>query len=144
MDTVFKLKGKNGILNLSAESVWLVSENGDILRKVDLLDIFAVNFYPITATENGLIKICATTAGIRFYESPFSTAERPGCTRDYNFRQAYSFIKEYHYAALARALEPYRGTSLASELEKLAALRERDMLSEEEFIAAKAKLLGQI
>jgi voltage-gated potassium channel len=39
-------------------------------------------------------------------------------------------------------LAPERGPSLASELERLAALRERGHLTEEEFTAAKRKLLG--
>jgi len=45
-------------------------------------------------------------------------------------------------AAAAPAAAPAGGTDVVAELQKLAALKEQGILSDDEFAAAKAKLLG--
>lgn len=140
-DYIFRLEGKNGILLLYNDVVVMQNLRGEEIRRVSYPDIYGVVFYPITVSDAGCIKIRTVTGSFRFYTDPFSTAEKPGCMRDYNFRQAYEFIQEYRYRTIAERISPFLARSIADEIEKLAALKEQGMLTEEEFSAAKNKLL---
>ena len=138
---IFSLEGKNGIITLLENEVVMQTLKGEEIRRVPYTDIYGVVFYPISVSDAGCIKVRAAKGSFRFYVNPFSTTEKPGCMRDYNFRQAYAFLQECRYKVLAKKISPFIGGSVADEIEKLAALKNSGALTEEEFAAAKKKLL---
>jgi len=140
-DYIFRLEGKNSILVLYEDVLVLQTVKGEEIRRAPYTDIYGVVFYPISVSDAGCIKVRTVTGSFRFYVDAFSTAEKAGCMRDYNFRQAYEFIQEYRYRAIAKRIAPFLAPSVADELEKLSQLKERGMLTEEEFSAAKRKIL---
>jgi hypothetical protein len=149
----FTARGRNGQLMVTPQKI-IISRKGAMgfmtqghkgLKEISLEQISAVQFKkngPLTAgyiqfsfmggseTKHGIRDAVTDENSIMFKKS-----------QEPDFIRAKELIDQYRQA-LRQPHAPPRPSSVADELEKLVALRDKGVLNEEEFTAQKSRLLG--
>ena len=148
-----EVKGHNGQLELTADSV-LIRRKGALSfmtqglkgeKSIALTSISSIQFKDAGMMTSGYIQF-AFIGGHETKGGLFNATSDEN-TVMFTRKQQSDFVAfraelEKRRAALASPVPQARSGDLASQLQGLADLRKRGVLSEEEFTAAKARLLG--
>jgi hypothetical protein len=147
---IVQVKGINGQIALTEDSI-VIGRKGIIAlaghglkgdKSILISQISAVQFKKATFALNGYIQFA-------FVGGRESKSGLLGATKDedsvmFNYWQAKAFedLKARIDAKMRQSRQPVRAVSEADEIERLASLRDRGIITDEEFTAKKRKLLG--